>query len=206
MKSSVIASSNPKYSREKLMEAATTLFANKGFAAVSIRELALEAGTNSGMISYYFGGKEGLYAEVLESQFKAFFSALMPIFKNETDTMQKIKEFSQTLSSLHKESPCLMRLYYSELTNPTACFETIVKKYIAAGAKMLENTIAQGISEGNIKKNLNPSYAALALAGMLNYYFIVQPVSDGILPDSPNRDEEYLEEVLQIYLNGVKAK
>ena len=39
---------------------------------VSVRELASAAGVNLSMISYYFGGKEGLYAEILKEQFEGF--------------------------------------------------------------------------------------------------------------------------------------
>jgi AcrR family transcriptional regulator len=48
--------------RERLLDAAALLFARSGYAAVSIRDIAAEAGVNSASIAYYFGGKEGLLA------------------------------------------------------------------------------------------------------------------------------------------------
>ena len=53
--------------KERLMDAAKALFVRKGFAGVSIREIAKEANANSALISYYFGDKEGLFKSVLES-------------------------------------------------------------------------------------------------------------------------------------------
>ena len=53
----------------KTVAEATPLFAEKGFNGVSVREIAGFAGVNVSMISYYFGGKEGLYAAVLNEQF-----------------------------------------------------------------------------------------------------------------------------------------
>ena len=53
--------------KERLLDAAKALFVRKGFAGVSIREIAREAGANSALISYYFGDKEGLFKSVLES-------------------------------------------------------------------------------------------------------------------------------------------
>jgi len=55
--------------REALIAVATPLFAEKGFNGVSVREIAGYASVNVSMISYYFGGKEGLYAAVLNEQF-----------------------------------------------------------------------------------------------------------------------------------------
>jgi AcrR family transcriptional regulator len=57
-----------KYSEKQIqiMEAAEELFAEKGFAGTSVRDIAEEAGVNLAMISYYFGSKERL----MESLFK----------------------------------------------------------------------------------------------------------------------------------------
>ena len=47
--------------RARLLHAALRLFAEKGFANTSTRELAIAAGVNIAAISYYFGDKAGLY-------------------------------------------------------------------------------------------------------------------------------------------------
>jgi AcrR family transcriptional regulator len=55
--------------RTEMITAVTPLFAKKGLNGVSIRELAKASGSNSSMISYYFGGKTGLYEAVLKEVF-----------------------------------------------------------------------------------------------------------------------------------------
>ncbi|HVT84199.1 MAG TPA: TetR family transcriptional regulator, partial [Chitinophagaceae bacterium] len=50
----------------QIMEAAEKLFAEKGFAGTSVRDISEEANVNLAMISYYFGSKEKL----LETLFK----------------------------------------------------------------------------------------------------------------------------------------
>ena len=54
--------------RELLLQIATELFARKGYHAVSIREIARNAGVNSANISYHFENKQGLYEEILSGQ------------------------------------------------------------------------------------------------------------------------------------------
>ena len=51
------------------MEMALCVFAEKGFDASSIREIADLAKANSALIQYHFGGKEGLYRESLRHAF-----------------------------------------------------------------------------------------------------------------------------------------
>jgi AcrR family transcriptional regulator len=56
--------SDGEQSRERLLQAALTLFAQQGFAKTSTREIAEAAGANLAAISYYFGDKAGLYRAV----------------------------------------------------------------------------------------------------------------------------------------------
>lgn len=51
-------------SREKLLQHAERLFAERGYSGVSVRDIANAAGVNSALIGYYFTGKQGLLAEV----------------------------------------------------------------------------------------------------------------------------------------------
>lgn len=55
--------------REALLRVAERLFSQHGFEAVSVRQLATEAGTNIAMIKYYFGSKDGLFQELIDSRF-----------------------------------------------------------------------------------------------------------------------------------------
>jgi AcrR family transcriptional regulator len=50
--------------REQLLAAAERLFAERGFAGVSVRMIAAEARVNWSLVGYYFRGKDGLLAEV----------------------------------------------------------------------------------------------------------------------------------------------
>jgi AcrR family transcriptional regulator len=52
------------HTSEKLMVAAERLFAEHGYAGVSVRMIAAAAGVNWSLLGYYFRGKEGLLSEV----------------------------------------------------------------------------------------------------------------------------------------------
>jgi AcrR family transcriptional regulator len=55
---------DPERTKARILEAATAEFGAKGFAAARVSDIAGRAGVNKQLISYYFGGKEGLYAEL----------------------------------------------------------------------------------------------------------------------------------------------
>ena len=54
----------PADTQARLLAAAERLFAEKGYANVSVRAIAAEAGVNWSLLGYYFRGKEGLLSEV----------------------------------------------------------------------------------------------------------------------------------------------
>lgn len=54
-------------SRKKIINSAIMLFASKGFESTTTREICKHAGVNLSLIPYYFGNKEGLYANIVES-------------------------------------------------------------------------------------------------------------------------------------------
>lgn len=60
----------PPNTRMRLIEAAIHCFAEKGFDATGIREIAQRAQANSALVQYHFGGKEGLYTAALTYLFE----------------------------------------------------------------------------------------------------------------------------------------
>jgi len=50
--------------RKRLLDTAETLFAERGFAAASVRDITSAAGCNLGAVNYHFGGKRNLYRQV----------------------------------------------------------------------------------------------------------------------------------------------
>jgi TetR/AcrR family transcriptional regulator len=52
---------DPERTRERILEAALAEFAAKGFAGARVDQIAASAGVNKQLVSYYFGGKQGLY-------------------------------------------------------------------------------------------------------------------------------------------------
>ncbi len=57
---------NPERTRQRILEAAAVEFAEHGFAGARTRAIASRAGVNQQLVSYYFGGKEGLYRAMSE--------------------------------------------------------------------------------------------------------------------------------------------
>lgn len=188
--------------REKLLAAGVRLFAEKGFAAVSIRELSHAAQTNSALISYYFGSKEGLYSAVLEMQFAAVEETIDRVQESGLSPVERIEAYAKAVCKTHMENPYIIRFLYSEFANPTPAFE-VIQKEVRKIFSFLCQTIRDGIDLGQFRSDLNPEHAVLVIAGIMNFYFISRPLRQNFLPKAQDRELQYFEDALKIYLNGV---
>ena len=64
--------------RERMLQAATPLFAQRGYEGASTRDLVSAAGVHIAMISYHFGDKEGLYHAVLQRSYASMLALEVP--------------------------------------------------------------------------------------------------------------------------------
>ncbi len=190
--------------RSKLMEVGTELFAARGLHGVSIRELSQAAGVSISMISYYFGGKEGLYAAVVREQF-ACFDQIDDIRNQGGDPLAVVEEYLRWTIRRHRTHPHLLRFYTSELTNPTPCFGTIVSPAINKVIRILAEEIDSGVREGLFRRDVSAVNASLALAGMVTYFFLSMLATENLISHSPEQDEQLVGQYAAIFTRGIMA-
>jgi TetR/AcrR family transcriptional regulator len=188
--------------RNNLISIATRLFAERGLNGVSIRQLSKSAGVSISMISYHFGGKEGLYSSVLQEQFSGF-KFIEEINKADSEALEKIEAYIRWIIVRHRNNPYLLRFYTSELTNPTQFFSLIVQPAIEKVIQILVHIIEDGISKNVFRKDLNPVDTVLAMAGMVNYYFLSTLATQDFINHSPERDEVLLRHYMDIFTKGI---
>ena len=192
---------------DKIIEAAIPLFAKKGFVAVSIREIADAAQVNSSAISYYFKGKEGLYQAVLEKNFSPL-NELVKTAKalSSLTATERLTMYAKNIALIHHERPFLTRFMMSELANPTPCGAIVIKKNISQFYEFIYSSLRMGVNAGEFSQELNLSYATVSLAGIMNFYFIANPLLKQLTTLSENSGEDYTAQALNIYLNGIKIR
>lgn len=188
--------------RGKLMEVGTQLFAERGLNGVGIRELSQAAGASISMVSYYFGGKEGLYSAVLQEQF-ACFDEIENVMGEQAGPVEMIEAYVRWTIQRHRNNPHLLRFYTSELTNPTHYFSTIVSPAIGKVISILAKIVEEGIRQGTFRRDIHAANAALALAGMVNYFFLSTLATEDLISHSPEQDEELVHQYLAIFTRGV---
>ena len=193
--------------REKIMQIATNLFAQRGFAGVSIRELTIAADVNISAISYHFHGKEGLYKEVIEEQLFPVIEAIDFAEKKEGLTpVEKLGLWSKLVIGVHTKHPLLIRFVSGELNNPTVHGSAIVQEYMSRVHDFLHQALAEGVQKGTFREDLNINHATISLISILNFYFYAKPLM-GKVPSIIEADlGDCAKEVLDIYFKGIFKK
>ena len=117
-------------SRALLLDTAGRLAAEKGWAAVTSREIAREAGLNMASINYWFGSRDKLYEAVIETLPEAimaedFFMRL----ETAEATEASLREFITALFEFrHRPHGWAVRLWFREIAgNPSPAFLKIAK-------------------------------------------------------------------------------
>jgi TetR/AcrR family transcriptional regulator len=90
MKNKADNSSPEPKARERLLETAIGIFAEKGYAGASVREIVEQAGVSKPVLYYYFKSKEGLFLAILDLAEDLQKQLLSEILKSEGDVLNRL--------------------------------------------------------------------------------------------------------------------
>jgi TetR/AcrR family transcriptional regulator, regulator of cefoperazone and chloramphenicol sensitivity len=113
--------------RSRLLDAALMLFADRGFSATSIRDIAHAAQMNVASISYYFGDKAGLYRAVwTDPRCNPDCGVIDPADAEKMSLEQALRGLLGGMVEIHKQGELarrIMRLHYREMLEPTGVWQ-----------------------------------------------------------------------------------
>ena len=100
--------------KQRILDAATALFAAKGFAGVGVREIAGASGVNIAMISYYFGGKTGILKAIFETFFKNYFGLFAHLEKKSGTHEEIIHSIAHEVVGFIRANTQLAMVFHNE--------------------------------------------------------------------------------------------
>ncbi len=122
--------------RERIMKAAERLFAERGYDGTSVRAIVAKARVNQAAINYHFGGKDGLYREVLRHAFRAMTEDQMAHAAEVKDMSREealaafIRRQLRPLAA-RDEFSRYMRVFNWETVRPTQVFRSLLSEEAA---------------------------------------------------------------------------
>lgn len=96
--------------KSSLLDAAARLFADKGFAGASIREIAEAANLQSAMIAYYFQNKAGLYDAVIDQMYARMRAVVAENAPNAPFLLQNLDQAAALVWAFARQNQAPMRI------------------------------------------------------------------------------------------------
>jgi AcrR family transcriptional regulator len=179
--------------RAALIEAASPLFAEQGFEATRIRDIADKARANVAAINYHFGSKMGLYQEVLKAQSEQMITSF-PLQTPETENASPEVRLQwlvtsilrRVLGSTEKDRP--IRMCVREFVEPTGALDYLVKETVAAQhaitCQVVTAVAGRELSEEELSRH------AISLVSQCIYYGLAEPMLTRLGVVIPRTDDE----------------
>jgi AcrR family transcriptional regulator len=149
--------------REQLLDVGRTLFAQKGFEATSIEEIAARAGVSKPVVYEHFGGKEGLYAVVVDREMGDLMERLTAALSS-GHPRTLVEQAALALLTYIEEQTDGFRILSrdSPVASATGNFSSLLNDI----ASQVEHILVREFSSREISTKLAPMYAQM-LVGMV---------------------------------------
>jgi AcrR family transcriptional regulator len=143
---------------ERIVRAARDRFLTEGVEGASLRAIARDAGTNLGMVYYYYPSKDDLFLAVVEDVYGKLLEDLSRALKEPSlDTRARVERLYARLAAVSDDEVKVLRLVLREAIASHSdrigqLFERFSRGHIAMLAAMLQ----QGVQRGEVRANLPP--------------------------------------------------
>lgn len=179
--------------RAALIAHARQAFASEGYTGASIRRITSEAGANLGAVTYYFGSKRQLYAEVLVSVLGPLRERVLAAATASGSGLDRVtgvvRAFFAHLAA-NPDQPGLMLQEIASGRIPPDPARDIIRSVFGTVAGL----VRQGQADGTIRPG-DPALLALSAVAQPVYLSLVRrltsPVLDLALQDDPERVVEH---------------
>jgi AcrR family transcriptional regulator len=184
-----------KERRAQLLDIGRRLFAERGLDGTSIEEIAAQAGVSKPVVYEHFGGKEGLYAVVVDREVERFLTMATALLEGE-DTMAKFEMAAVELLRYIQSNSDGFRILVRD-SNPTSGSGTFAS-LMGDIASQVEHLLGDVLKKRGYDPRLAPIYAQM-LVGM------VSAAGQWWLDERKPKLEEMAAHLVNLAWNGLSA-
>lgn len=166
--------------RQRILQAATELFAEKGFAQASTRQIATRANVNIASLHYHFGDKADLYRTVF-NEFSRRLQATALAIDFETASFAEIYTASNRQFFAHLTDPHLPRLAARERLEPSGVLGDAWLEDVRRRHQMIDRAIAREL--GLPGPDADVQRITFAVIGMVVLFDHARAIMDAIAPE-----------------------
>jgi AcrR family transcriptional regulator len=195
--------------RQALLDTARSLFLARGFASVSIRQIAAAAGSSPATIHYHFGDKLGLYRAMLAAAFEPVAEALQRLSSASGGADVDVAEVVGLYTRMLAANPWVPALIVQEVLTEGGQFRAqFIEQFAGRLAPLLVAILTREQARGLVRDDVDPRLAALSAISLTVFPFLALPVTSRVLGLSVEGDalERLTAHTTRVLLEGIRAR
>ncbi len=195
--------------KQKLLDVACDVFAEKGFREAKITEICRRAGANVAAVNYYFGDKESLYVAAWRQAMEQFLSSDTLPSKELPPEKRLQMAIHQIIRKILIDVPdrgYFRRIEMMELANPTGLVDDVWESMIAPRQKEMLGIIRDIIGPGASEDTVN--LCEMSIINQCRGYILRQKNSLETIDSQPltaARADQIAEHITRFSIAGIKA-
>jgi AcrR family transcriptional regulator len=170
---------DPETTKANILEVATEVFSEMGFAGARVDRIAAKTNTSKRMMYYYFKSKEGLYSAVLHNYYRSLRDAERGLRLETKPPLEALQELVAFTFNHHAANASKVRLVMVENMHKGRHMQDVpaLEQINSAVIEVVAQVYARGVEEGVMRPGLDPwdiyaSIAALSFFNVSNRYTI----------------------------------
>jgi|ADurb_Cas_03_Slu_FD_contig_21_3028199_length_715_multi_3_in_0_out_0_1 AcrR family transcriptional regulator len=154
--------------RERLLDAAVTLFAEQGIAATRVAEIAVHAGVTPAMVHYYFKSRDQLLDTIVAERIERFIALIWdPITGSEDDPLALVKGLVSRILKASHVMPWLPPLWVREIVSEGGQLrEKILQRIPRDKLRQLADCLKAGQEKGVVNPEIDPRLILISILGL----------------------------------------
>lgn len=159
--------------REKILAAATKVFAERGLGGGRVNLISRAARSNDRMIYYYFGSKERLFVEVLEKVYRDMWEAESALALDQVDPIEALEKFVTFTLDHYLSHPEMLTILNNEnlLEGKHVTKSKKLKELSSPALDLMERIYRRGVEKGVFRAGVKPLELYLSVLAM-NYFYV----------------------------------
>jgi TetR/AcrR family transcriptional regulator len=162
----------PPHVRQRILEAAESLFADKGFAATSISDITEASGVGRSLIYYYFRDKQELHDSILQDGGEQMLRIANEAYAAPGTALERLQVFMVKFRQLHVERHNLTRIAMRARLGDGPPSPRPREDFPRMSA-VLARIVKEGVTRGELRK-VDPEKTVRMVLGIVHSLVMMQ--------------------------------
>ncbi len=158
---------------QKIFDAATELFLEKGVDRTSVREIATKAGINLALMNYYFRSKENLFSSIFSQLVKTNSEELIRILNSDLELNEKIRQYVEVYIDMLSDNPLLVSFVMAILHRSRERITEMKAISSLYGTDKFRQQVLEEGKKGNIRRT-DPSQLFVDMMSLIAFPFAIK--------------------------------